>query len=115
MAQVRPRKLLYIGMDGVAPRAKMNQQRARRFMAVKEGEVRRRVEAEVRPAPLRALCRVWEQVSNGHNVFGLQFLPLFVVCVVCVASMCGWVGGCVYRCFSPQGPSLISRGGVNSN
>ena len=78
MELMRPRKFVYFALDGVAPRAKMNQQRTRRYVGAQERAESQAVEQEMREemvregrAPPEAAAQKWD-----HNVItpGTEFM-----------------------------------------
>ena len=99
---VRPKKLVYLAIDGCAPRAKLNQQRARRFRAAKDLAEARRKEAESQGEQKIADDEVFDSncITPGtvfmtdmsrHLHYFVPRLNLAVQCLLpCDSSLRGW-------------------------
>jgi len=55
---IRPKKFMYLAVDGVAPRAKMNQQRSRRFRAAIEAQKTSEIEKNI--------MKEWKRLGLKH-------------------------------------------------
>ena len=99
VAAARPTKLVYLALDGVAPRAKMNQQRTRRFCSAREAD---EAAAATRELLARRGHRPAAKKRWDHNAItpGTEFMAK-------LAAFCRrWAESLVARC--PQLSVIVS-------
>eukprot|EP01124_Arcella_intermedia_P032280 TRINITY_DN74_c0_g1_i1.p1 TRINITY_DN74_c0_g1~~TRINITY_DN74_c0_g1_i1.p1 ORF type:complete len:1068 (-),score=283.68 TRINITY_DN74_c0_g1_i1:40-3042(-) len=72
---VRPRRVIYMAIDGVAPRAKMNQQRSRRFRSAKDAEAKDMIESQIKDDLVKSGLATEEEVTSESYWDSNQITP----------------------------------------
>ncbi|KAG0700160.1 exonuclease II [Suillus ampliporus] len=85
--KIKPKKLFFMAVDGVAPRAKMNQQRSRRFRTAKEAkEVREMAESKGEKLPdekaFDSNC-ITPGYPISYDTSSTRRLPMMLIGVAC--------------------------------
>ncbi|KAG1660379.1 hypothetical protein FOA52_007283 [Chlamydomonas sp. UWO 241] len=88
---MKPTNMVVIAVDGVAPQAKMAQQRTRRFLSARVGALTERTEAEIRR-------KMQGEAGGGLELPTIQRFDSNVITPRTAFMVCGWVWTGISHC-----------------